>query len=226
MNEQHAPRRRVRSFVRRAGRLTRGQQRALERLWPVWGIDAPRGELALDEIFARQAPRVVEIGYGDGETLVEMAAHQPAQDFIGIEVHPPGIGHCLLAIERAGIGNLRLIDADAVDVLARWLPPASVARVNLFFPDPWPKKRHHKRRLVQPAFVPLLARVLAAGGLFHVATDWGPYAEQIDAVIGAAGEFEPAKPPADRPRSRFERRGMRLGHAVTERAWRKRAARS
>ena len=201
-----------------AGRLTRGQQRALARLWPVWGLEAPAGMLDPEAIFGRRAPLLIEIGYG---TLVEMASRRPDHDFLGIEVHPPGIGHCLLAIESAGISNLRLIDADAVAVLRDWLPAGSAARINLFFPDPWPKKRHHKRRLVQAPFIALLDRVLAAGGLFHVATDWEPYAGQIRELMAAAAGFAPAAVPRDRPRSRFEQRGLRLGHRVSEMAWRR-----
>jgi tRNA (guanine-N7-)-methyltransferase len=216
-------RRPIRSFVRRAGRLTHAQQRALASLLPVWGIDAPGPGrvLDLDELFGRAAPRVLEIGFGDGEALAETAAAAPGTDFLGIEVHEPGVGHLLLAIEREGLTNVRVIVHDAVEVLADWLPPACLERIRLFFPDPWPKKRHHKRRIVQPRFLDLVADRLSAGGSLNVATDWENYAEHIEAEVRQSGRFECAERrvhsgdrPLDRPGTKFERRGLRQGHRI------------
>ncbi|MDX1516770.1 MAG: tRNA (guanosine(46)-N7)-methyltransferase TrmB, partial [Woeseiaceae bacterium] len=141
-------RRRIRSFVRRGGRLTRSQQRAMQALWPVFGVDAGDAPLDFDRLFGREAPRVLEIGFGNGDTLVALAASDPDRDYLGIEVHEPGVGHCLIRIRETGINNLRLIIQDALEVLRQRVPAASVDRVNLYFPDPWPKKRHHKRRIV------------------------------------------------------------------------------
>ena len=215
----------IQSFVRRAGRLTRAQERALSELWPRFGIpgvpsDAPVASVDLDALFGRQAPRVLEIGFGNGAALVSHARDLPDTDFLGVEVHPPGVGHCLLAIERLGLGNVRLFMEDAVGVLRDRIPEGSLGGVHLFFPDPWHKKRHHKRRLVQPDFVALLATRLAPGGYFHVATDWAPYAEHIAAVMAASGLFL-AEDPGGRPRSRtrFEARGERLGHPTWERVY-------
>jgi tRNA (guanine-N7-)-methyltransferase len=209
----------VRSFVRRSGRITAAQRRALHELWPRWGIEFRPEPLDLDGVFGRHAPRVMEIGFGDGELLVAWAMQQPDQDFLGVEVHEPGIGHCLLLIERLGLTNVRLIRHDAVEVLRDQIPAASLACVNLFFPDPWPKKRHHKRRLVQREFVHLLAARLAPGGQFRLATDWAPYAEHIDAIMLAERSFEPDPEVPDRPATKFERRGRGLGHAVVERLY-------
>lgn len=212
----------VRSFVLRAGRLTAAQQRALETLWPDYGIDYAPRLLDLDEVFGRHAPRVVEIGFGNGEVLLALAEAMPDHDFLGIEVHEPGVGHCLLGLARRGLTNVRLIRHDAIEVLAQQIPDGSLARVNLFFPDPWPKKRHHKRRIVQPDFVALLAAKLEHGGLFHVATDWPNYAEHIEAVLASATMLVavPGLPPA-RPGTRFEARGQRLGHPIWERCYRR-----
>jgi tRNA (guanine-N7-)-methyltransferase len=213
----------VRSYVLRAGRITTAQRRALETLWPRFGIEFTPGPLDLDRAFGRRAPRVLEIGFGDGELLAAMAAADPARDYLGVEVHEPGVGHCLLLLEKLGLTNVRLIRHDAVEVLARQLPDASLERVHLFFPDPWPKKRHHKRRIVQPAFARLVAAKLQPGGVWRVATDWAPYAEHVDAVVGAEPLLEPVteEDGAGRPQTRFERRGERLGHVVFERAWRR-----
>ncbi len=212
----------VRSFVLRAGRMTVAQGRALEQLWPRYGIEFSHQPLDLDARFGRQAPRVLEIGFGDGELLADMAQREPQLDFIGIEVHEPGVGHCLLLIDELGLTNVRLIRHDAVEVLREQIPDGALQRVNLFFPDPWPKKRHHKRRIVQPDFMRLVAARLAPGGYFHAATDWAPYAEHIQAVLAAELAFEQLSlPVTDRPSTRFERRGARLGHEVFERAWRR-----
>ena len=213
--------RRVRSFVRRAGRITTGQQRALDELWPRWGVERPAGSLDLDKLFGRQAPRVLEIGIGDGEVLLTMAGQHPDQDFLGAEVHEPGIGHCLLGIEKAGLTNVRLIRQDAIVVLRDWLPDSCLDRVNLFFPDPWPKKRHHKRRIVQASFLSLLARRLKSGGLLHMATDWAPYAEHMEEMLATSAQFEPLSDAGDRPPTKFERRGKRLGHEIRDLRYRR-----
>lgn len=213
--------RKVRSFVLREGRLTPGQQRALEVLWPAYGLERSAGMLVPSAVFGREAPRVLEIGYGMGASLVEMAASAPDMDFIGIEVHRPGVGALLMAIEEQGLNNLRSYCDDAVDVLAECVPDGSLTRVQLYFPDPWHKKKHHKRRIVQPEFVALVQRKLATGGQFHMATDWEDYAGHMRDVMQASsgwanraaeGDFSP-RPPW-RPETKFERRGARLGHGV------------
>ncbi|MEO7386281.1 MAG: tRNA (guanosine(46)-N7)-methyltransferase TrmB [Gammaproteobacteria bacterium] len=211
----------VRSFVRRAGRQTRAQERALQELWPQFGLDpaAPGASPGLDlgATFGREAPCVLEIGFGNGDALVGTAAGSPERNFLGAEVHAPGVGHCLLAMERLGLTNVRLLMQDAVDILQDRLPPHSLAGVHLYFPDPWHKKRHHKRRLVQPDFVALLAGRLAPGGYFHVATDWPDYAAHIEAVMAGSSAFGPGPDlTTARPRTRFEARGERLGHQIWE----------
>ncbi len=215
--------RRIRSFVRREGRLTAGQQRALTTLWGQYGIDPPPGWLDLDAVFGRPAARILEIGCGDGEALALMAQAQPEADFLGMETHRPGVGHLLLTAERLALHNVRVLCMDAVEALDRHLPEACLERVQIFFPDPWPKRRHHKRRLIQPAFVGLLARALRPGGCLHLATDWEHYAAHILAVVeadshfrNAAGSGRLADRLAGRPITRFERRGEHLGHRVRE----------
>lgn len=224
MNESQPPaarHRRVRSFVRREGRLTPGQQRAMENLWPRYGLDITTACLDLDAVFGRRAPRILEIGFGNGAALIALAAAHPARDYLGVEVHRPGVGALLLAAAAQGLNNVRVICADAVEVLAHALPDASLAGIQIFFPDPWHKKRHHKRRLIQAEFAALAMRKLAPGGYLHVATDWQDYAQQILAVLGAmpqlrnnAGPGQFAPRPEQRPVTRFERRGQKLGHAV------------
>lgn len=220
MNTENPHTRRIRSFVRREGRITPAQQRALQRLWPRFGLEA-QGLQDLDACFGRSAPRTLEIGFGNGQALATMAEHAPEQDFIGIEVHRPGVGHLLLELESRGLTNVRVFCADALDVLRVCLPDASLDRVLLFFPDPWPKKRHHKRRILQPAFIDLLAGKLKPGGIFHLATDWENYAGQMLETMtqstaftnrAAGGGFAPK--PAYRPLTKFEQRGLRLGHGV------------
>ena len=213
------PHRKVRSFVKRPGRITAAQQRALETLLPRYGVPFEARRVDLDEIFGRNAPRVLDIGFGDGEALLTTAAAHPNVDYLGVEVHEPGVGHLLILLERARLENVRVIVRDAVDVIETMLPDASFDAINLFFPDPWPKKRHHKRRLVQPEFVEQCARILKPGGLLHVATDWAPYAEHTEAVLADAPTFRPIPaealaddPLAYRPPTKFERRGERLGH--------------
>ncbi|MCO6413781.1 MAG: tRNA (guanosine(46)-N7)-methyltransferase TrmB, partial [Thiogranum sp.] len=184
----HPPLRRIRSFVRREGRLTPGQQRALERSWPRFGLefDAPFDAV---EAFGRRAPLTLEIGFGNGASLAQMAANEPEADFIGIEVHRPGVGHLLQELETRGPGNVRIFCHDAVEVLERKIPDRCLDRALLFFPDPWPKRKHHKRRILQPAFVALIAAKLKSGGIFHMATDWQPYADQMLDVMQASAEF-------------------------------------
>jgi len=210
----------VRSFVRRAGRLTPAQERALEQLWPAYGIEFARAELDFAGIFGRRAPLALEIGFGNGELLAATAAERPDTDFVGIEVHEPGVGHCLLELEKRALTNVRLIRHDAVEVLNWQVPDAALNQVKLFFPDPWPKKRHHKRRIVQPEFVALLARKIASGGIFHVATDWMNYAEHIEETLDAFPEFAAVGGGGIvRPATKFELRGKRLGHDIWERVY-------
>jgi tRNA (guanine-N7-)-methyltransferase len=212
--------RRIQSFVRREGRITRGQQRALDELWPKYGITAD-SPVDLDRLFGRTAHRTLEIGFGNGEALADMAAQHPELDFIGIEVHRPGVGHLLQLLEKRGIGNIRIFNEDAVLVLKACLPDHCLDRLLLFFPDPWHKKRHHKRRIVQPGFIQLVARKLKPGGILHMATDWEGYAEHMLAVMQAADEFSNcagtgsySPKPGYRPVTKFEQRGRRLGHGV------------
>lgn len=215
----------IRSFVRRAGRMTPSQQRALEDLWPVYGLDYREQMLDLDRVFGRKAERVLEIGFGNGETLVRAAAESPELDFIGVEVHEPGVGHCLIKAREAGIRNLRIISHDAIEVLAQQIPDAVLSRVNLLFPDPWPKKRHHKRRIVQLPFLELVARKLRPGGALCIATDWADYAQHIDAVMATCDRFELGDKrehggdrPLDRDTTKFELRGLGKGHRIWD--WR------
>jgi tRNA (guanine-N7-)-methyltransferase len=215
----------IRSFVRRAGRLTDSQRRALAELGPTLVIEYLEEPLSFPDLFGRVAPVVVEIGFGNGETLVEQAARDPDRDYIGIEVHEPGVGHCLLKADEASIRNLRIIMHDAVEVLSHQVPRGSLDQINLYFPDPWPKKRHHKRRIVQDGFVELVADRLRDGGTFHVATDWENYAEHIDEVLSRADRFtcvehrvHDGEAPLDRPQTKFERRGLRKGHRIWD--WR------
>lgn len=213
--------RKVRSFVLREGRLTAGQQNAIDTLWPVYGLERDQGPLDANTVFGRDVPRVLEIGYGMGASLAEMAEAAPEQDFIGIEVHRPGVGALLMEIQARGLGNLRSYCDDAVEILEECIPDESLARVQLYFPDPWHKKKHHKRRIVQLPFIELVRRKLAPGGQFHLATDWEEYAvhmlEMMDAAPGwanAAGAGAWSERPAWRPETKFERRGARLGHGV------------
>lgn len=221
MSETHF--RKIRSFVRRPGRMTAAQQRALERLLPELGIAFHPERLDLDSVFGRSARRVLDIGFGDGEALVSSAANNPDVDYLGVEVHEPGIGHLLVLAERAGLRNLRVIDRDVVDVIEHMLGDASFDAVNLFFPDPWPKKRHHKRRLLQPDFAAEVARMLRPRGLFHLATDWADYAEHARDVLAQCADLSPVQADdvcnnrlAFRPPTKFERRGLRLGHEVVD----------
>ncbi len=209
----------IRSYVLRQGRVSDAQRRAYDTLLPRYGLPYQSAPLDLDQVFGRHAPRVVEIGFGMGEGMAQIAASRPEADFIGIEVHTPGVGSLLKQIEARGLSNVRIVQHDAVEVLSHMIPPASLAGVHIFFPDPWPKKRHHKRRLIQSGFAHLLASRLIPGGYVHVATDWEDYAQQILAVLAAEPMLENtgdgfAPRPEYRPLTRFEQRGLRLGHGV------------
>jgi tRNA (guanine-N7-)-methyltransferase len=223
--------RQVRSFVLRAGRVTVGQERALKELWPRFGIDYAPAPLDLDAVFGRRAPRCLEIGFGTGEVIGALAAAHPETDYLGIEVHRPGVGQLLLRAEGAGLSNLRVICHDAVEVLAAQLGAETCQEILIFFPDPWHKKRHHKRRLIEPKFVRRLGQILCPGGILRLATDWQEYAEQMLAVCNAEDQLvalHPGKDYAERPAfrspTRFERRGERLGHGVWDLAYTKRDA--
>jgi tRNA (guanine-N7-)-methyltransferase len=220
---------RIRSFVRREGRMTRGQQRAVNTLWECFGVNSTSGLINLDVLFGRNAPRILEIGFGNGDCLAIMAMHHSEKDFLGIEIHRPGVGQLLMQAETLGLSNLRLMCMDAVTALEHHLPDAALDRVQIFFPDPWPKKRHHKRRLIQPAFANLLARKLKPGGLLHLATDWEDYAIQMLAVLEATAGFCNtvesggfSSRPADRPLTKFEHRAKHLGHNVWDLLFRRR----
>lgn len=220
----------IRSFVRRAGRTTRAQRRALDVLWPAYGVDLAAASNP-GAIFNRGAPLMLEIGFGMGDALVAMAAAHPERNYLGVDVYPPGIGSALLKIDAQSLDNVRLARADAVDLMAA-LPNGSLSGVLVFFPDPWPKKRHHKRRLVQRAFVELVFEKLQAGGRFELATDWEPYAVEMLCHIGAhvgfvnlAGEGKFAPRPAERPVTKFQRRGEKLGHAIFDLVFERQASR-
>ena len=219
-SEQHtAPRRAIRSYVLRAGRMGSGQARALAELGPRFVLPFNDAPLDAAAVFGRSAPLVVEIGFGMGQATAQIAALRPDADFIGIEVHAPGVGGLLQRIDQAALTNLRIVQHDAVEVLEQMLAPASLAALHVVFPDPWQKKKHHKRRLIQPAFAALLASRLAPGGRLHCATDWQPYAQQMLAVLAAepllANTAEGYAPRPDyRPLTKFEQRGLDLGHGV------------
>ena len=219
MSDQTPPRRSIRSFVVRAGRMGPGQVRALTELGPRFVLPFEANRFDFDAAFGRSAPRVLEIGFGMGDATATIAQALPATDFIGVEVHTPGVGALLKRIGELALTNLRLIQHDAVDVLEHMIAPDSLAGVHVFFPDPWHKKKHNKRRLIQPPLVALLASRLAPGGYVHCATDWQPYAEQMLAVLSAeaalvnsAAGYAPK--PAWRPLTKFEHRGLQLGHGV------------
>jgi tRNA (guanine-N7-)-methyltransferase len=202
--------------------MTAGQARARQELWPRFGIEITGKTLQLDDLFGRTADKVLEIGFGNGESLVQLAQNNPQLDFLGVEVHEPGIGHCMMSAQAAGLSNLRIVAGDALEAL-KLLPDDCLSRVNLLFPDPWPKKRHHKRRIVQAAFLELIARKLCNGGDFYIATDWENYALHIDAVIAAAPQFrvrERCRHAGDRalarPQTKFELRGLTRGHGIVD----------
>ncbi len=211
----------IRSYVLRQGRFSRGQQRAYEELLPRFGVPYREGFLDFRATFGRTAPVVAEVGFGMGESTARIAAEHPERDCLAIEVHTPGVGSLLRQVAVAGLVNIRVVQHDAVEVLRDMVAPGSLAAIHVFFPDPWPKKRHHKRRLLRPDFATLAASRLAPGGHLHVATDWQEYAEHALAVLSAepllantAAAF--AERPAWRPQTKFERRGLELGHGVRD----------
>ena len=222
-------RRRIRSFIRREGRLTPGQQRALNELGPKYLVEPEGPPIDPVELFGRTAPLTLEIGFGNGDSLVEMAARDPDSDFIGIEVHRPGVGHLLNGIEHFGLTNLKAVCGDAVPFVEQRIAEESLDRLLLYFPDPWHKKRHHKRRIVQTPFADLVASRLKPGGLWHLATDWAEYAEHMRDVLDPhpafvaehEGSGENARPDW-RPRTKFERRGEERGHQVFDLLYRRR----
>jgi tRNA (guanine-N7-)-methyltransferase len=227
MTENEYPRS-IRSFVTRSGRITDAQQRALEQLWPKYGIEFQSAPLDLAATFGRTAPRVAEIGFGNGENLTALAAAHGDRDFLGIEVHRSGVGRAMLAAEVQRLINIRLVCHDAVEVLEHQIPLQSLDEVLLLFPDPWPKKRHHKRRLVQSPFVELVAARLTPSGLFRLATDWQPYAEHMLEVLSACPQLQNLSAdrtfvprPEERAPTRFEKRGERLGHGVWDLCFRR-----
>jgi tRNA (guanine-N7-)-methyltransferase len=226
MNENRRP---IRSFVMRTGRMTAGQSRALEELWPRYGVEYSAAPLPLEQLFGRRAPCTLEIGFGNGEHLASLAAAHPERNYFGVEVHRPGVGHLFMLAQTKNLTNLRASSHDAVEVLREQIAPAALDEVLLLFPDPWHKKRHHKRRLVQRPFVELVASRLAPGGVFRLATDWEEYALQMLEVLGASPEFTNLSPtgdwmprPEERAPTRFEKRGARLGHGVWDLAFRRR----
>ena len=209
----------IRSYVLRQGRFSRGQQRAYSELLPRFGVNYGAEPLDFAALFGRDAPVVVEVGFGMGETTARIAAENPGTNYLGIEVHAPGVGSLLKQVEEQSLTNVRIVTHDAVEVLRDMIPANSLAAIHVFFPDPWPKKKHHKRRLIQPAFAELAASRLAVGGHLHVATDWQEYAEQVLAVLSAVPLLSNtaegfAARPATRPETKFERRGLKLGHGV------------
>ncbi|HET9733918.1 MAG TPA: tRNA (guanosine(46)-N7)-methyltransferase TrmB [Burkholderiales bacterium] len=216
-------RRTVRSYVLRQGRVTGAQERALAELMPAYGIAYREENLDPRAVFGRGAPLVLEIGSGMGETTARIAKERPDTDFIAVEVHGPGVGSLLKLIEQEQLGNVRVIRHDALEVLEHMIPDGSLAGIHLFFPDPWPKKRHHKRRLVQPAFAALAARKLAPGGALHAATDWEDYAAQIVEVLMAEPGLRRDNGVSTRPPTKFELRGLKLGHKVHDFVFRRRS---
>jgi len=211
---------RIRSFIRRQGRLTPGQEIALDQHWPQYGLE-PELDYDFSQVFGRQAPLIVEIGFGNGDSLAKMAAANPDHDYIGIEVHKPGVGHLLILLTEQGLTNVRVYCHDAIEILEQKLPDHSLAGLHLFFPDPWHKKKHHKRRIVRPSFVDLLNKKLQVGGYFHAATDWQHYAESMLEVLSASEGLKNTSLTQDycerpdyRPLTKFEQRGLRLGHGV------------
>ncbi|HWT15843.1 MAG TPA: tRNA (guanosine(46)-N7)-methyltransferase TrmB [Patescibacteria group bacterium] len=223
------PRREIKSFVKRIGRITAGQKLALDTQWPRFGLDYGGVQRDLAAVFGNAHAVVLEIGFGNGEALFAAAKADPARNYLGIEVHEPGVGRLLRDADAAGLGNLRVSKHDAVEVLRQEIAPGALAEVRLYFPDPWHKKRHHKRRIVQPDFVEMLASRLAPGGLFHLATDWEPYAAHMFDVLDASASFrnelgprQSAPRPDWRIETHFQKRGERLGHGVWDLLYRKR----
>ena len=221
-------RRTVRSYVLRAGRVTEGQKRALEDLWPVYGVKHDKNRLNMETLFGNARAVVMEIGFGNGDATWQMAKARPDQNYLGVEVHQPGVGSLMLKLEEDGLDNVRIASEDAVELLQKWVPDESLDGICIYFPDPWPKKRHHKRRIIQAPFVALMATKLKNGSLLHLATDWEPYAEFMLEVMQAAPDFENLSlsgrfcPKPDwRPPTKYEKRGERLGHKVADLVFRR-----
>jgi tRNA (guanine-N7-)-methyltransferase len=219
-------RRPIRSYVLRQGRITNAQRRAHDELLPVYGVPFSRAPLDLERLFSRRAPKILEIGFGMGETTAAIALQHPENDYLGIEVHSPGVGSLLARVAELRIANVRVIQHDAVEVLEHMIAPAALDGVHVFFPDPWPKKRHHKRRLIQAPFVALLASKMKSGALLHACTDWEDYARQMLEVFSAEPALANtvsgyASRPDARPQTKFERRGLDLGHRVWDLQFRK-----
>jgi tRNA (guanine-N7-)-methyltransferase len=217
----------IRSFVLRQGRVSNAQRRAHDTLLPVFGVPYTQAPLDLNTVFGRQAPKILEIGFGMGETTALIAGTHPENDYLAIEVHTPGVGGLLKLIGENGLRNIRIVQHDATEVLQHMLPPGSLNGIHIFFPDPWPKKRHQKRRLVQPPLIALLASRMASGAYLHLATDWEEYAHQMLQALGAepllANTVEGfSARPESRPQTKFETRGLRLGHKVCDLVFRKR----
>jgi tRNA (guanine-N7-)-methyltransferase len=222
-----APQYPIRSYVLRQGRVSNAQQRAYEKLLPQFGIPYAQRVIDVHALFGRRAPLILEIGFGMGETTAEIAAAHPQNDYLGIEVHTPGVGSLLKQIAERGLSNVRIVQHDAVEVLQHMIAPGALDAMHIFFPDPWPKKRHHKRRLIQPGFIALAASRLKLSGYIHAATDWQEYAQQILSVLSAEPALENtaasfADRPAYRPQTKFETRGLKLGHGVWDIVFRKR----
>lgn len=214
-------RRGIKSFVIRQGRMTKGQQRAYDLLWPRYGVPFTPEPLDLAQLFGNTNPVWLEIGFGMGHSLAEMAENRPQENFLGIEVHKPGVGALLMEVEKRGLTNVRVSNHSAVEVLQKQIPPKSLDGVMVFFPDPWHKKRHHKRRLIQPPFVELLINRMKLGALLHLATDWEDYAQQMlevcegfETLENVAGPNQYQPRPDWRPLTKFEQRGQRLGHGI------------
>ncbi len=219
---------RIRSFIRRQGRATAGQALAIETKWNKYCLD-PEKTYEYSQVFERQAPLIVEIGFGNGSSLAEMAETNPENNYLGIEVHRPGIGHLMLLLEEKGITNVRIYHHDAIEILEQKIMDNSLAGVHLFFPDPWQKRRHHKRRIVRPDFIDLLTKKLQPGGYFHAATDWEHYAKAMLGILSASKKLINASSdnsycerPNYRPLTKFENRGLRLGHGVWDLIFKKR----
>ncbi|MBW9257809.1 MAG: tRNA (guanosine(46)-N7)-methyltransferase TrmB [Candidatus Thiodiazotropha sp. (ex. Lucinisca nassula)] len=211
----------IRSYVLRQGRMTEGQQKAYEALWPRYGLELESGPLDLPGLFEQIQPVTLEIGFGNGESLRQMAQNQPQHNFLGVEVHGPGVGHLMIQLDQHQLNNVRILKHDAMELLRHHLQPGSLQRVQLYFPDPWHKRKHNKRRIVQDEFAELIQRALIPGGILHMATDWEDYARQMMSVLSAhqgfqnqAGEGNFSPRPETRPLTKFEQRGERLGHGV------------
>jgi len=221
MSDENKSHRKIRSFARRTGRMTLGQKLGMEEGWPHFGLNFDQGMIDPAIVFEREGPLVIEVGFGMGTSLLDMAENEPDKNFIGIEVHTPGVGSLLNGVVKNALTNIRVYEHDAVEILADCIPDACVDRFQLYFPDPWHKKKHHKRRIVKPEFIQEIRRILKVDGVFHLATDWEHYAEhmleEMEAAEGfdnAAGKGSYSPKPEYRPSTKFERRGERLGHGV------------